>query len=170
MMNVLAGHTVSQINKGNRVDFDNLDWETITDGWRTDKIESIVGKIKDANTAITMLDCVLSLSASGQIKPPARFVEKCYFLRTWREAVLARGGRTAATFTIPQCLQSEQAEKMLSALEKTTGYKGNSVLDRSVTPWRVSSQPDWGYVAEELTKSIRCLVSKRMVSNLSFFN
>ncbi len=154
MINVLAGHTVSQINKGNRVDFDNLDWETITDGWRTDKIESIVGKIKDANTAITMLDCVLSLSASGQIKPPARFVEKCYLLRTWREAVLASGGRTAATFTIPQCLQSEQAEKMLSALEKTTGYKGLPVLDRSVTPWRVSSQTDWGYVAEELTKRL----------------
>jgi len=155
MMNVLASHTVSQINKGNRVDFDNLDWETITDGWRTDEIESIAYKIEDANTAITMLDCVLSLSASGQIKPPARFLEKCYLLRTWREAVLAtRGSRTAATFTIPQCLQSEQAEKMLSALEKTTGYKGNSVLDRSVTPWRVSSQPDWGYVAEELTKRL----------------
>lgn len=66
----------------------------------------------------------------------------------------ADGGRTAATFTIPQCLQSEQAEKMLSALEKTTGYKGLPVLDRSVTPWRVSSQTDWGYVAEELTKRL----------------
>lgn len=172
MMNVLAGHTVSQINKGNRVDFDNLDWETITDGWRTDKIESIVGKIKDANTAITMLDCVLSLSASGQIKPPARFVEKCYFLRTWREAVLDSSGKTAAPadrpaepiagagagqpqpFEIPQYLTEDKAEKMLQELEKTQGYGNKKVLDRTATPWVISSMPDWGKAAQIIQEKL----------------
>ena len=42
----------------------------------------------------------------------------------------------------------------IRASGKTTGYKGLPVLDRSVTPWRVSSQTDWGYVAEELTKRL----------------
>lgn len=51
-------------------------------------------------------------------------------------------------FEIPQYLTESKAEQMLQELEKTQGYGNKKVLDRTVTPWVVSSMPDWGKAAQ----------------------
>lgn len=63
-------------------------------------------------------------------------------------------GYKVQPFGIPDSLTTEKAEIMLKALEGCKGYSDTPVLDRSNTPWKVSSHPDWGYVAEQLTRRL----------------
>ena len=56
---------------------------------------------------------------------------------------------------MPECLYTDEAEKMLKTLESVRGYKGKAVLYRGTTPWDVSAKSDWAYVAQELTKRLK---------------
>ena len=67
----------------------------------------------------------------GEVKEPQKGVEK----------------QQNTVFAIPQYLKTDRMERILKALESTEGYDGKPVIDRSCTPWVVSSMPDWGHVA-----------------------
>lgn len=57
-------------------------------------------------------------------------------------------------FEVPKYLTETKAEKMLLALEGTQGYSNRKVLDRTQTPWVVSSMPDWGKVAQIMQEKL----------------
>lgn len=57
-------------------------------------------------------------------------------------------------FEVPKYLTETKAEKMLLALEDTPGYCNRKVLDRTQTPWVVSSMPDWGKVAQIMQEEL----------------
>ena len=66
-----------------------------------------------------------------------------------------KSGYDLQPFSVPESLQTAEAEKMLKAIESVNGYKGIVVLNRDTTPWSVSAKTDWAYVAQELTKRLK---------------
>ena len=80
--------------------------------------------------------CALLGIDKGELKEPQKGVEK----------------QQNTVFAIPQYLKTDRIERILKALERTEGYDGKPVLDRSCTPWVVSSLPDWGHVAKTICK------------------
>lgn len=66
-----------------------------------------------------------------------------------------QSGYDVQPFEVPECIRTDEAEKMLKTLESVRGYKGKEVLNRSTTPWNVSAKSDWAYVAQELTKRLK---------------
>ncbi len=80
--------------------------------------------------------CALYGIDKGEVKETQKGVEK----------------QRNTVFAIPQYLKIDLMEKILKALERTEGYDGKPVIDRSCTPWVVSSMPDWGHVAKTICR------------------
>lgn len=72
-----------------------------------------------------------------------------------QQSIRSQSGYDVQPFEVPECLHTDEAEKMLKTLESVRGYKGKEVLNRSTTPWNVSAKSDWAYVAQELTKRLK---------------
>lgn len=72
-----------------------------------------------------------------------------------QQSIRSQSGYDVQPFEVPECLHTDEAEKMLKTLESVRGYKGKEVLNRSTTPWDVSAKSDWAYVAQELTKRLK---------------
>lgn len=153
-MNILANHIVESINQGAIIDLEAQDWQKITEGWKFDVVQDIVCHIETPENIKRVMDCLLSLSAKGAIEPPDSFLNECWGWCTFHSAVLESQQPAEPaeeqpaepaeeqpaepennTFSIPQYLQSDKAQKMLKALEETNGYNDKPVLDRSNTPW-----------------------------------
>lgn len=150
-MNLMAKHLSDSLNEGVAVDLDAQDWQKITEGWRFDVMQDIICNIDTPENIKKVMDCLLSLSAKGAIEPPDSFLNKCWGWCTFHSAVLESQQPAEPadnTFSIPQYLLSNNAQKMLKALEETKGYKDKPVLDRTCIPWAVSSMPDWGKAAQ----------------------
>lgn len=72
-----------------------------------------------------------------------------------QQSIRSQSGYDVQPFEVPECLHTDEAEKMLKTLESVRGYKGKAVLYRGTTPWDVSAKSDWAYVAQELTKRLK---------------
>lgn len=93
-----------------------------SDYWK-DRFAAILSEYVDV--------CALLGIDKDELKEPQKGVEK----------------QRNTVFAIPQYLKTDRMERLLKALERTEGYDGKPVIDRSCTPWVVSSMPDWGHVA-----------------------
>lgn len=67
---------------------------------------------------------------------------------------LLNGKQSADNFAIPQYLTENKGDEALKILEDTTGYGNKPVLDRSKTPWVISSMSDWGKAAQIITQKL----------------
>ena len=172
-MNILAAFTVRQINEGKAIDLEQLDWQVITDNWRCGTLVDIIYELNKVEDVERVRDCILSLVRKSQIKPSEvfvnEFVTRCNFHIAVMKHNAAMADRTDQSpaepttgtdtdqqqaFEVPKYLTETQAEKMLLALEGTLGYSNRKVLDRTQTPWVVSSMPDWGKVAQIIQEKL----------------
>ena len=172
-MNTLAAFVVRQINEGKAVSLEQLDWQVITDNWRCGIMIDIINKLNEPMDVERVRDCILSLVGKGQIKPSEffmnEFITRCDFRIAVMKHNAAMAGRTdqppaepttgtdtdqQQAFEVPEYLTETKAEKMLLALEGTLGYSNRKVLDRTQTPWVVSSMPDWGKVAQIMQEKL----------------
>jgi hypothetical protein len=172
-MNILAAFTVRQINEGKAIDLEQLDWQVITDNWRCGTLVDIIYELNKVEDVERVRDCILSLVRKSQIKPSEvfvnEFVSRCNFHIAVMKQSTAMAGRTdqppaepttgtdtdqQQAFEVPEYLTETKAEKMLLALEGTLGYRNRKVLDRTQTPWAVSSMPDWGKVAQIMQEKL----------------
>lgn len=172
-MNRLAAFVVRQINEGKAIDLEQLDWQVITDNWRCGIMIDIINKLNEVEDVERVRDCILSLEGKGKIKPSEFFMNEFNTRCDFRIAVMkhnaAMAGRTdqppaepttgtdtdqQQAFEVPEYLTETKAEKMLLALEGTLGYRNRKVLDRTQTPWAVSSMPDWGKAAQIMQEKL----------------
>lgn len=172
-MNILAAFTVRQINEGKAIDLEQLDWQIITDNWRCGTLVDIIYELNKVEDVERVRDCILSLVRKSQIKPSEVFVNelvsRCNFHIAVMKQSTAMAGRTdqppaepttgtdtdqQQAFEVPKYLTETKAEKMLLALENTLGYRNRKVLDRTQTPWVVSSLPDWGKAAQVIKQEL----------------
>ena len=167
-MNTLESYITNAINNGEPLELEQLNWQAITDNWSCDTLCSIIDKLDSIENVKRVENSIMKLKGYGKISPPDRFINeltnRCIFRYAAMEWEQRRGVSSSVnnskaeptetvelannTFSIPQYLTESKAEQMLRKLEKTQGFSNKKVLDRTVTPWVVSSMPDWGKAAQ----------------------
>ena len=173
-MNSLASYITNAINNGEPLELEQLDWQAITDNWNRGILGDIIYKLDSIESVKRVKNSIMKLKAYRKISPPESFMNELTTRCTFRIAVMKREQVAMASrtdqppaepttgtdtdqqqaFDVPQYLTEKRAEKMLRKLESTRGYHNRYVLDRTQTPWVVSSMPDWGKVAQIMQEKL----------------
>lgn len=167
---------VDDLAKGKRTPAD-IDWLQVSNG-SVDNLKYIAYALQEKagnKQAVEMVECALCQSKIDS-KASEDYVKRVSALLEYLQKIESRyqqpadsgtdqpaaepttgtstdtsadgGTGQPPAFEIPRYLTESKAEQMLQELEKTQGYGNKKVLDRTATPWVVSSMPDWGKAAQ----------------------
>lgn len=154
---------VDNIRSGN-VQIEFVHWYGMTNFWDYDTTERICYCVDNGEIAAAIIDCIFVQAGTYRTQPPVKYKRRCEALKELLTMAIkppasggvVNGGNTTTidNFAVPQYLTENKGEEALKTLEATTGYGNKPVLDRSKTPWVVSSMSDWGKAAQIITQKL----------------